>query len=69
MRTVKQIERRYIVEVGERITETSFYGENTTHSVAWGFHRAFDYLQDATSYAERTAGDYEFVRIIDKATK
>lgn len=66
---VKTYERRYIVEVGERITETSFYGENTTLGVAWGFHRAFDYLQDATSYAERTAEDYEFVRVIDKAAK
>lgn len=69
MRIVKQIERRYIVEVGERITEPSFYGDDATVSVAWKFHMAFDYLQDATSHAERTAEDYEFVRIIDKAAK
>lgn len=69
MRVVKTYERRYIVEVGDRISESSFCGEYATLGVAWGLHRAFDYLQDATSHAERTAEDYEFVRVIDKDTK
>lgn len=69
MTVVKTYERRYIVEVGERITEPSFYGDDATVSVAWKFHKAFDYRHDATSHAERTAEDYEFVRVIDKAAK
>ena len=69
MKVVETYERRYIVEVGERVTEPSFSGDDATIGVAWMFHMAFDYLQDATSHAERTAQDYEFVRVIDKVAK
>lgn len=66
MGSVKIIERPYKVYVGKQIWEFQYPSGSSRKDVEWTYDKSFKTEADAEAYANRTAEEYEFVKIEKK---